>query len=88
MQRFVLQQRAQLTGYARLTGYAGLASPRAAYLVARLSDGRSVRVQPAQVGGRRYAAFTVPANRTVTKVTVYDRAGVALSIVKFTTAAS
>jgi hypothetical protein len=88
MQRFVLQQRAQLTGYARLTGYAGLASPRAAYLVARLSDGRSVRVQPAQVGGRRYAAFAVPANRTVTKVTVYDGAGVALSIVKFTTAAS
>ena len=56
--------------------------------MARLSDGHSVRVQPAQVGGRRYAAFTVRANRTVTKVTVYDRAGVASSIVKFTAAAS
>jgi hypothetical protein len=82
LQRFVLQQQ---TG---LTGYAGLASPRAAYLVARLSDGRSLRVQPAEVGGRRYAAFAVPASRTVTSVTVYDRAGVALGRVKFTTSAS
>ena len=82
LQRFVLQQG---TG---LTGYAGLASPRAAYLVARLSDGHTLRVQTAQVGGRRYAAFTVPANRTVTKVTAYDRAGVALGIVKFSAAAS
>jgi len=82
LQRFVIQQR---TG---LTGYAGLASPRASYLVARLSDGHTLRVQPALVGGRRYAAFTVPANRTVTRVTVYDRAGVALGIVKFGAAAS
>ena len=69
LQRFVLQQR---TG---LTGYAGLASPRTAYLVARLSDGRSVRVRPAQAGGRRYLALALPAGLTVTEVTGYDRAG-------------
>ena len=55
---------------------------------ARLSDGGSVRVRPVQVGGRQYVALAVPADRTVTRVTVYDRAGVAFGIVKFTTAAS
>lgn len=82
LQHFLIDQR---TG---LTSYAGLVSPRTAYLVARLSDGRPVRVQPAQAGGRRYVAFAVPAGRTVTSVTVYDRAGVAFGMVKFTTAAS
>ncbi|HEY9243974.1 MAG TPA: hypothetical protein VIP48_18460, partial [Streptosporangiaceae bacterium] len=82
LRRFVIQQR---TG---LAGYAGLASPRAAYLVARLSDGGSLRVRPVQVGGRRYVALAVPAGRTVTRVTVYDRAGVAFGIVKFTGAGS
>jgi hypothetical protein len=87
LQRFLIQQ-PTAPGSAGLTGYAGLVSPRAADLVARLSDGRPVRVQPAQVGGRRYVAFTVPAGRTVTSVTVYDRAGVAFGMVKFATAAS
>ncbi|MGP7997582.1 MAG: hypothetical protein ACLPKI_09700 [Streptosporangiaceae bacterium] len=40
-----------------MLGYAGLASPRAAYLVAGLSDGSSLRVRPAEVGGRRYIAL-------------------------------
>ena len=51
LQRFVLQQRARPTGSAGLTGYAGLASPRTAYLVARLSDGRILRVRPAKPAG-------------------------------------
>ncbi len=74
LQRFVLQQRTA-SGNAGLTGYAGLASPRTAYLVARLSDGRSVRVRPAQADGRRYLALALPAGLTVTEVTGYDRAG-------------
>lgn len=80
LQRFVIQQH---TG---LTGYAGLASPRTGYLVARLADGGSVRARPIQVGGRQYVAFAVPAGRTVTRVTVYDRAGMALGIVHFSMA--
>jgi hypothetical protein len=82
LQRFVIQQH---TG---LTGYAGLASPRTSYLVARLSDGRSVRVNATQVGGRRYVALALPAGRTVTRVTAYDRAGLALGIVSLSTAGS
>ena len=74
LQRFVLQQRT-LHQHTGLTGYAGLAGPRTAYLVARLSDGRSVRVRPAQAGGRRYLALALPAGLTVTGVTGYDRAG-------------
>jgi hypothetical protein len=74
LQRFVLQQRT-LHRHTGLTGYAGLASPRTAYLLARLSDGRSVRVRPAQAGGRRYLALALPAGLTVTEVTGYDRAG-------------
>jgi hypothetical protein len=73
LQRFVIQQAT------RLTGYAGLASPRTAYLIARLSDGRSLRVQPAQVGGRKYMALALPADLTVTRVIVYDRAGQAIA---------
>ena len=69
LRRFLIDQH---TGF---TGYAGLASPRTAYLVARLSDGHSLRVSPAQVAGRRYVALAVPAGRTVTRVIVYDRAG-------------
>jgi hypothetical protein len=73
LQRFVIQRGG------RLTAYAGLASPRTAYLTARLSDGRSVRVQPAQVGGRKYVALALPADLTVTRVIVYDRAGQAIA---------
>jgi hypothetical protein len=80
LQRFLIQQR---TG---LTGYAGLASPRTAYLVASLSGGRSVRVNAAQVGGRRYVALAVPAGAVVTRVTGYDRAGRALGIVPLSAA--
>ena len=54
LQRFVIQQR---TG---LTGYAGLASPRTGYLIVSLSGGGSLRVRPAQVGGRQYVALALP----------------------------
>ena len=81
LHRFVLQP---ATG---LTGYAGLASPRTAYVVASLSGGGSLRVRPAQVGGRRYVALAVPAGRTLTGVTVYDRAGRAFGIVRLPAAA-
>jgi len=69
LQRFVLQPRAGMSGYA------GLASPRAAYLMAALSDGSSLRVRPAEVGGRRYIALALPPGRAVTQVTVYGRSG-------------
>ena len=49
--------------------------PRTAYLVARLSDGRPLRIRPAQVGGRQYVALALPAGLTLTEVTGYDRAG-------------
>ena len=47
--------------------------------MARLSDGRSLRVRPAEVGGRRYLALAVPAGLTVTEVIAYDRAGQAIA---------
>jgi hypothetical protein len=74
LQRFLIQQHAA-SGSAGLTGYAGLVSPRAAFLMARLSDGRSLRVRPVGVGGRQYLALALPAGLTVTEVTGYDRAG-------------
>ena len=52
LRRFVIQQHGLINQHSGLTGYAGLASPRTAYLVARLSDGGSVRVQPVQAAGR------------------------------------
>jgi hypothetical protein len=74
VQRFVIQQHSASKS-AGLTGYAGLASPRTAYLMARLSDGRSLRVQPDQVAGRKYLALALPAGLTVTRVIAYDPAG-------------
>ena len=74
LQRFLIQQHTA-SGSAGLTGYAGLVSPRTAYLVARLSDGRPLRIRPAQVGGRQYLAVALPAGLTLTEVTGYDRAG-------------
>jgi hypothetical protein len=43
--------------------------------VARLSDGRPLRIRPAQVGGRQYVAVALPAGLTLTEVSGYDRAG-------------
>jgi hypothetical protein len=74
LQRFLIEQHGA-SGSAGLTGYAGLVSPRTAYLVARLSDGRPLRIRPAQVGGRQYVALALPAGLTLTEVTGYDRAG-------------
>jgi hypothetical protein len=74
LQRFLIQQHTA-SGSAGLTGYAGLVSPRTAYLVARLSDGRPLRIRPAQAGGRRYVALALPAGLTLAEVTGYDRAG-------------
>ncbi len=82
LRRFLIQQH---TG---LTGYAGLASPRAGYLIATLSGGGSLRVRPAQIGGRQYVALALPADRRLTGVTVYDRAGRALGMVRFSSAGS
>jgi hypothetical protein len=74
LQRFLIEQHTA-SGSAGLTGYAGLVSPRTAYLVARLSDGRPLRIRPAQVGGRQYVAVALPAGLTLTEVSGYDRAG-------------
>lgn len=74
LQRFLIQQHTA-SASAGLTGYAGLVSPRTAYLVARLSGGRPLRIRPAEVGGLEYVALALPAGLTLTEVTGYDRAG-------------
>ncbi len=47
-------------------------------VLARLSDGRWLRIRAALVGGRRYMALALPAGLTVTRVPRYDQAGRAL----------
>lgn len=64
-----------------ITGYTALVSPRASYLVARLSGGGTMRLSPVRVAGRSYAALATPAGRTVTSLTLYDGAGQALGTV-------
>ena len=56
-------------------GYAGLVSPRAAYLMARLSDGRTKRLVPTDIGGRRYLGLALGNAVTVAGLTVYDARG-------------
>jgi hypothetical protein len=59
----------------QLTGYAGLVSPRTAYLVARLSDGRTQRLMPVDIGGREYFGLALGNAVTVAGLTVYDARG-------------
>jgi hypothetical protein len=59
----------------QLTGWAGIVSPRAAYLVARLSDGRTQRLMPVDIGGRKYFGLALGNAVTVAGLTVYDARG-------------
>jgi hypothetical protein len=58
-----------------VTWYAAAVDARTAYLRARLSDGRTLRLLPAIVGGRAYAAAGVADPARLTRLTEYDRQG-------------
>jgi hypothetical protein len=58
-----------------LTGYAGLVSPRTGYVIARLSDGTTRKLTPADMGGRKYFGLAVGHGATLARVTMYDTAG-------------
>lgn len=63
----------------KVTLFSATVDPRTAYLRARLSDGRTLRLLPAVVGGRSYAAAAVADPARVTRLTEYDRQGDVLS---------
>ena len=52
--------------------YPGTVNPRTAYLLAHLSDGRTTRLVPAVVGGRKYTVLGVGRSVRVTRLTLYD----------------
>jgi hypothetical protein len=57
------------------TGYAVQVSPATAHLRATLSDGHTQTVTPQVVAGRRYAAFAVPGQLRLDRLTWLDAAG-------------
>jgi hypothetical protein len=65
----------------RLAGYGGLVSPRAATVTATLSTGRTERITPVTVGGRRYLALALPSGTTLTRLTLDDASGHAFATV-------
>jgi hypothetical protein len=58
-----------------VTWYAAAVDARTAYVRARLSDGRTLRLLPAIVGGRAYAVAGVAAPARLTRLTEYNRQG-------------
>lgn len=58
-----------------VTWYAALVDARTTYVRARLSDGRTLRLLPAIVGGRAYAAAGVASPARLTRLTEYDGQG-------------
>jgi hypothetical protein len=65
----------------RLAGYGGLVSPRAATVTATLSSGRTERITPVTVGGRRYLALALRSGTTLTRLTLDDASGHAFATV-------
>lgn len=58
-----------------ITGYAGLVSPRAAYLIANLSDGTTRRLVPVEISVRHYFGLAIGHGTTLAGLTAYDAAG-------------
>ena len=65
----------------RLDGYGALVSPRAATVVAALSNGTTERITPVTVGGRGYLALVLPSGATLTRLTLRDGSGHAFATV-------
>src|SRR5690242_575046 len=61
------------------TGYAVPVSPATARLRATISDGSTKLVTPRVVGGRKYAAFTVPTSLRLVRLTWLDATGKAFA---------
>jgi hypothetical protein len=55
--------------------YLGTVSARTAYLLADLSNGRTTRLAPVVVGGRKYFTLAPPIGVTTRRLTLYDAAG-------------
>jgi hypothetical protein len=65
----------------RRYGYGALVSPRAAVVVATLSNGTTERITPVTVGGRGYLALALPSGTTLTRLALRDRSGHAFATV-------
>jgi len=59
----------------QLPGYAVLVNPRTAYALASITDGATVRVVPAHLGGRAYLAVVAPAGCELSWLKLVDSAG-------------
>ena len=53
----------------------GYASPSVAYVVATLSDGRTIRARAVDVGGQKFWAWAVPRGQRVRRVVFYSASG-------------
>lgn len=57
----------------------GTINPRTSYLRAHLSSGRTIRLTPAIVGGRKYTALEIPQGTRLTRLTLYGTHGQVLA---------